>query len=424
MRGVLLALALTATAPAWPQSEGLPPDLLHLSRIKLTMAKEIGRTANYTCLQTIERSRASKAGKLRHFDTLRLEVAFVDGKELFSWPGANRFDDRKINEIVQAGTIASGMFLAFARTVFQNRWPTYRFLGEQEWEGRRAIRFDYDVPLMGSGYHLSIDRREATVPFSGSFWADPVTHDVLRLLVRGVDLPPELGLADITQTIDYARVRIGESDLLLPNRAETYTEMLFGERTRNVTTFSGFREYRGESTLSFEITETAPAAPAKVIERLDLPPGLAVAVRLETAIDSRTAIVGDVLAGKVERAAKTGGQVVVPAGAVLSGRLRWLEKLTGPVSMYLVGIEFDQLQFGNKAGRFLADLEEIVDASGRTARYSPHSVTIRREDRQERRTETIRQLPDMPGVGWFTVRGDPIRVQPGLRIWWKTQPLR
>ena len=58
-----------------------------LARIRNHMADNLAHLPNYTCRETIERVWAPAAS--RNFtlgDRLRLEVAYVSGRELYAWP--------------------------------------------------------------------------------------------------------------------------------------------------------------------------------------------------------------------------------------------------------------------------------------------------------------------------------------------------
>ena len=65
-----------------PARQPLSPDVLLLARIKAKAVENLQRLPNYTCTQTIERSRrGAKARKFEPLDTLRLEVALVEGRQ-------------------------------------------------------------------------------------------------------------------------------------------------------------------------------------------------------------------------------------------------------------------------------------------------------------------------------------------------------
>src|ERR1700730_15645627 len=83
------------------------PDLL--TQIRGKMALNLAQVPNYTCTETIERSeKQSPKQKFQPLDKVRLEVALVGGRELLSWPGAGKFEERDLGDFVGGGTTASG----------------------------------------------------------------------------------------------------------------------------------------------------------------------------------------------------------------------------------------------------------------------------------------------------------------------------
>ena len=84
MRWAPAVAGLLLCFPASPSiAQELAPEILLLARIKAKAAENLQRLPNYTCTQTIERShRNARARKFELLDTLRLEVALVEGKEL------------------------------------------------------------------------------------------------------------------------------------------------------------------------------------------------------------------------------------------------------------------------------------------------------------------------------------------------------
>ncbi len=65
-------LMVCCVAAACAAQSGLPPEMLQLSRIKLLMKEHLLRIANAPD--------RTHTGRMTKRDTLRLEVAFVDGK--------------------------------------------------------------------------------------------------------------------------------------------------------------------------------------------------------------------------------------------------------------------------------------------------------------------------------------------------------
>ena len=81
MRRACLLLFLSISARAWqePQSSA---ELALVTRVRQRMAENLAHLPNYTCLETIERSvrRRTKDNVFR--DRVRLEMGFIEAREL------------------------------------------------------------------------------------------------------------------------------------------------------------------------------------------------------------------------------------------------------------------------------------------------------------------------------------------------------
>jgi hypothetical protein len=361
---VASALRFSPPAPVVepkPVTNDAPPpiaaDPLLLERVKTKAAENLQRLPNYTCTQTIERSR--RGGKTENFDLvdrLRLEVALVDGGELFSWPGASKFEEKRIGEIVGGGTISNGNFALHEKGIFLSPATTFTYAGEEVLNGRRALLFDYRVPQPSSIYRL---RRtvgnEAFVGHHGTFWVAADTLDLIRLEVHADDIPPSLDLAQASDAMEYSRLHIGDGDFLLPKSSEFVVSDVFGNENRNRAEFSACRQYTGESVISFDVASTVQAAPARQAPVILVPGGVRVEVRLQTPIDSYHSARGDLITAVVGKDARNRGKIVAPKGALLTGRITRLEKRSTPNQDYFfVGLDFTTIEFGGGRGEFRA----------------------------------------------------------------------
>ena len=118
----------------------LKPEVVLLSRIRIRAVENLSRLPNYTCRETIERSvRKPPANRFQLIDTVRLEVALVKGKELFGLPGAEKFEEGDIGEMVKGGAIGNGNFANHARTIFMGSGPKFTYIGESTVDGRAAV---------------------------------------------------------------------------------------------------------------------------------------------------------------------------------------------------------------------------------------------------------------------------------------------
>jgi hypothetical protein len=230
-----------------------------LDKVKVRAQENLMRLPDYTCTENVERSlQARRERRPRHRDTVRLNVAYVGGKELFGLPRTGRIDQAEVDRLV-GGSISSGQFAIFVRSVFVEDRATFGPAAETELDGTPAFRFDYEVPLARSGFLLrSPPFGEAIIGYSGRFWVARDSLDLMRLVVSADNLPPSLKLVSDVTTTDYRSILIGGSDFLLPERSTSEAKDVRGGQARNVMTFENCREFVGESVLKFDGTESSP----------------------------------------------------------------------------------------------------------------------------------------------------------------------
>lgn len=342
----------------------LPKDVLQLSQIRREVGKSLGIVDNYTCMETIEREqRKSTHQPFQHVDTLNVEVAVVKDRELYSWPGAHEFEDRGVGELAGGGLMSTGGFRSVIKNVLINNGSTIRWRGNEEVLGRPAIRWDYTIPYNLSRWDVQIQGRGGRLSETGSFWVDAETLELLRLETIAHDIPPDLPVTSIRETLDYARMRVRGRELLLPQSVETSVTNQNGVETRNRIEFSHCREFNGVAELSFNNPPSieTPASPA---EEFQIPAGLEISVRMAQPIDSKTAAVGDSIRAIVGAPARSQGADLIPKGALLLGRIRRLERQLDPRPSYLVGLEFTDVEFPGHHARFIGQMLGSVPVAG------------------------------------------------------------
>ncbi len=313
-------------------------DEIRLGRIRAHMAENLHRLPNFTCIETIERSvRVAKSRRFQLLDTLRLEVAMVNGRELFAWPGSGKFDDREMSEIVGGGTSGSGTFGIHARAIFLSGGPIFEYLGEVEREEGRVYRYSYRVPLLSSGYMIRSGDTKRIAGYHGTFEADALTFDVLSLdVIADEEIPPELQILVAATRMRYRRVRIGEGEFLLPESSEIALTNYRGDENRNRIHLSACKQYGTESMIRFDEpppSEAAPTLPApssgiSQTQAIDeLPVGLAFDAELQTQIDLPGAAIGDIVEAQLKSDAKLKGTVMISKGTMVRMRLLKIGRL-------------------------------------------------------------------------------------------------
>jgi hypothetical protein len=415
----LLTLFITLGNFAFPAplcTAELPRELLLLRNIKLRMKQNLTRVPNYTCLETMVRSQRApssmviavpgKAVPYRRADVVRFEVAEVDSDELFALPGNHDFKKMNLRELSPTGLMGNGAFSLLAHQVFTTDSAQYHFGGEEKLGGQTTIRYDFRVSQLESGYQIYTPYGRALVGFHGTFWADSQTFDVIRMEIEADDIPPSLRVDQAGQQVEYGRVRIGASSVLLPQSGAITMRQSNEWASRNQLTFTHCREYGVESTLSFEDVNDSIGA-KEGTHAVELPVGLQLTIRLDTPIDSEKVQVGDAISAKVEEDARLKGKVVVHKDALVSGRLRRLEQHLEGWPYVLARLEFTGIEFDGKTARFFAELEKIIPVPG--------SEGIKRVA-----TKDLPGVGSLPGVGTVSQMGNRMLLPAGTRMIWKT----
>jgi hypothetical protein len=331
----IICLRAQSPAPMDPAPSQLLQD------IRAREMSILNHLPNYTCIETVERShRSSSTHAFKLLDTLRLEVALVDGKEMYGWPGAKKFENTELRDIVSgSGAIATGDFALHARAIFGGS-ATFDYRGTGVDGNRKWVRFDYSVALARSGFEIRTGGKHAIVAYHGSFEADPDTLDAQRIEVIADEVPQELGLKRSTDHLEYARTRIGDSDFLLPSQSELTMVDVDGGENRNHVRFSSCRQFAGESVLSFADPSPSANAPAHV-EEVELPGNLGLILALADDINLSKAAIGDPIHARLQNDLKSKGHIWIAKGATVSGRITRIVQLS---DFMVVGLMFDEIE--------------------------------------------------------------------------------
>ena len=440
MRGSSVsAIVLAMAALAWPcPAQPLAPEVVLLAHVKTRLREALAHLPNYTCLETMERSsKPPGKGPLKRLDTVRLEVLYSGGAELYASPGDRGFRESDPTSFTSSGLMSTGVFAMHLKAVFLGGNAVFTWRGEEELEGRRAARFDFVLEPSFSGLVLRVGGASGTAGMKGSAWVDPESLEVLRLEDHAYEIPLYLSVQEASTTVDYARTRVGNEDVMLPQEGVIRLLGTSGSEDRNTFAFTHCRAFETQSSLSFDAVTTAAEAPAAAAGAAELakllPAGLEIPVVLAAPVTEKTAV-GDLIEGKVASDIAQSGRMLIPAGAVVRGRVRRLERYAD-TGRFAVGLELTEVEAGGARFQFYADLIRadpipgfewtVTSSSTRTeARNAPPGVGGRglRGPGQARSTEVEQlTLPDLPGVGSFFMRGDRFLLPAGFKMVWKTR---
>jgi len=401
-------------------AQDLPPGVLMLSRIRAHVREAVDRLPDCTCIENVARYQKPAGKVLRPLDTVVLQILFSGNRELFASPGDTHWQADP-GAFIGAGMIGNGLFALHLRAVFLNNQSIIKYHGMESVGGRAEARYDFSISQMMSGFHVSHGLFSSVVGTSGSFWADPDTYDLHRLEFHADDLPPELLYREVSTAIYYERVRIGESDVLLPQQADLRVVDADGVENRDLIEFTHCQGFHTESTLHFGADDSATGAatgsPKAAQSEGTLPPDLRITVALTTPIDEHAAV-GSLIEGKVVGSLIQKKKVVVADGASVEGRIRRLERHSGAGDYFIVALEFTRVEVTGQDLRFYADLEDLDHPVGQD--LSLRSMTFESGSPDVSRVTTVRTNA-IPGVGTFFIRGSHFTLPAGFKTVWKTQ---
>jgi hypothetical protein len=257
--------------------------------------------------------------------------------------------------------MGDGMFAKRLHNIFLGGSTIFQWRGE-ETTGRdrgwaRAVKYDFRLSSLESQYTVTLRGWSGVVGMKGSFWADPETFELLRVEIHADDIPPTLPIRDVVTRLNYAPMRIGERDIMLPQSSELQMYHLGRSESLDIFNFTHCRSYHAESTIAFGADpdpgsqqRTAAVAPSYDVTGT-VPAGLTVPVELTTAVDD-DATVGALLEGRVIRSVEIKGTTILPENAVVHGRIRRLERYNDAGRYWIVGLEFTEVETSAARLRF------------------------------------------------------------------------
>jgi hypothetical protein len=346
-------------------------------KIRQKMTDTLNGTGDFVCSVSIERTERMGKGALTGLPVLRVTAGIINGKELYALPSTD--DDQALLKKVLAvySRAGTGSFAMYARAVFQTAAATFYDGPEESKDGRTLSRLDFAMPREVSHYSLNNAGQPVELGYSGSIWTDPGNQEVARLLLQADNIPPGLGIKAVTQTIEYGRTSIAGLSTLLPAATDLTLQELSGRELRITGHFNDCRQYfskRGEQFVENRLealanAPPAPAAPLPVsqaypsIEEL-LPAKTPFEMILQDPIDERTTTASGKISFTVFRDVKKDSKVILPKGATATGHVTRIIRQTYVLNTsvkayYLVGIQLDTIDVGDRRFRIWANLERV-----------------------------------------------------------------
>jgi hypothetical protein len=417
------ALLLAFVAPA----QDLSPEMELWVRIKLHMQEELAHLPNYTCLETLTRfekvPRPGVRPRLEPLDTVRLEVVYTDGREWYGSPGDRILSLDNPRSFVGSGMIGTGAFAITLHNVIVGSTTSYR--GEENLGGRKAVRFDFR--MLGTPLEVTLREGIGNVGEEGSIWVDPQSLDLIRIESRAINIPSYLPLDESSTVVNYAHTRIGDLVSLLPQQADMHMLQTKGIEDYDRIEFTHCRAFSAQSEIRFDAAppdHVEQAAPIRhAIEAA--PPFLPILMQLATPVTEKDAV-GTLIAATTSGDVVRKGEVVIPSGSVVRGRIRRLERyqVDSGSDEFALGLEFTEIEVSGEPLRFYADFVKFpkLDKHSPIRPNLSEPVLVRTGSGVQARTQMI-TLPELPGVASFFVHGKTFTLPNGFQMEWRTRAL-
>jgi hypothetical protein len=212
---------------------------------------------NYVCKEVMSRfASTSRPVDWRAQDIVSMEVVYENGKESYRNLAVNdKPTSKKIDEL--GGAWSTG---EFATTLLDLLSPStaaeFRFRGQSAVAGTQGRIYDFTVRQPQSHWHVQAASQSIYPAYKGSVWIEPASGRALRIEMQAAFLPTAFPFDTVESVVEYAKVRIGSREFLLPAHAES----LMCQRgtpncSRNTIDFRNYHKYEAETNIDYSATK-------------------------------------------------------------------------------------------------------------------------------------------------------------------------
>jgi len=412
-RSTLAQMQMPAAAvPASPAFVGAPaPQTSDLrtslgdgppaSALRERNAPLLWKTPDYTCLESITRTRVDTRGRPRDADLFRVEIGISNDREIYGYAGGKRFSTEGLSAMLGNSFSTTGVFSSLARALIAEKGTTIAFAGPEVLDGEAVYRYDFHSIPGEARWSIQYGKSSARAGEEGCFFVDKARLTLRRVQVRAVQIPADLKLKELDAVIDYQPETVGARSVLLPYEARVHVEEGSGVQRLSRMFFDHCRSFAAESTVSFgaDNSHDESTHPAKGPE---LPPDLEIAVSLASPVSVTTATGSDVLTARVAAAVSLRGHEIIAAGAAIEGHVRPCRGESAVI------IELDRVQTRHGWEPFYA---RLVSVASTQAGVQSNAGSLKKSN------------PEIPGVAKIVFATQSAELAAGTRMLWQTEPL-
>jgi hypothetical protein len=157
------------------------------------------------------------------------------------------------------GATSTGDFGSMLRLTFNpssdaliefDHWGTLR--------GKLCYVFSYRITSGNSGYSIQFGESQRIITaYRGLFYVDKTSHEILRLTLEAIDIPPTFPVHGASETLDYGYQNLSGRDFLLPLKAQVFMRV-DRERSRNDIEYRLYQKFSADATVTFDTPDVLP----------------------------------------------------------------------------------------------------------------------------------------------------------------------
>lgn len=186
-------------------------------------------------------------------DTVTAKLSYFEDKENYDVILVNNQPVQNVAIQQLGGASSTGEFGTMLKEIFEKESHTeFQWLRYGTLRGRLMHVFSYKLPRRYSKWTVKYDDLDPVIAGQeGLVYVDHDTELIMRIAQNTTDIPAGYPLFKAWTTLDYDFTKIGESEFVLPLRAEIRmraAKLL----TKNEVEFRLYRKYSAEATITFD----------------------------------------------------------------------------------------------------------------------------------------------------------------------------
>jgi tetratricopeptide (TPR) repeat protein len=359
------------------------------------------KTPDYTCLESITRTRVDARGRARDADLFRVEIGISDEREIYGYAGGKRFSGESLAAMLGNSFSTTGVFSMLARALIAGNGTTIAFAGLEVLDGETVYRYYFRSIPGEARWSIQYGKSSARGGEEGYFFVGRASLTLRRVQVRAIQIPTDLKLKELDAVIDYQPETVGTRPVLLPYEARVHVEEGSGVQSVSRMFFDHCRSFTAESTFFFGADNSQDES-THPVKSPELPPDLEIAVSLGSPVSVTTTTESDLLTARVAAPVALRGHEIIAAGAAVEGHVRPWRGENGVI------VELDRVQTRHGWAPFYA---RLVSVASTQAQVESSAGSRKKSD------------PEIPGVAKIVFATRSAELAVGTRMLWRTEPL-